>query len=63
VAAGSAITEDVPPGALALGRARQHVKPGWADARRKRQAAARAEAEAAPAGAAAGTPSGRDESR
>jgi bifunctional UDP-N-acetylglucosamine pyrophosphorylase/glucosamine-1-phosphate N-acetyltransferase len=67
VAAGSAITEDVPPGALALGRARQHVKPGWADARRKRQAAARAEAEAeaaaAPAGAAAGTPSGRGESR
>jgi bifunctional UDP-N-acetylglucosamine pyrophosphorylase/glucosamine-1-phosphate N-acetyltransferase len=30
VAAGSAITEDVPPGALALGRARQVVKPGWA---------------------------------
>ena len=30
VAAGSAITEDVPAGALALGRARQVVKSGWA---------------------------------
>lgn len=36
VAAGSAITEDVPPDALALGRARQVVKPGWAKARRAR---------------------------
>jgi bifunctional UDP-N-acetylglucosamine pyrophosphorylase/glucosamine-1-phosphate N-acetyltransferase len=34
VAAGSAITEDVPAGALALGRARQVVKPGWAERRR-----------------------------
>jgi bifunctional UDP-N-acetylglucosamine pyrophosphorylase / glucosamine-1-phosphate N-acetyltransferase len=34
IAAGSAITEDVPPGALALGRARQVNKAGWADARR-----------------------------
>jgi bifunctional UDP-N-acetylglucosamine pyrophosphorylase/glucosamine-1-phosphate N-acetyltransferase len=34
VAAGSAITEDVPPGALALGRARQVVKEGWAARRR-----------------------------
>jgi len=29
VAAGSTLTEDVPSGALALGRARQVVKPGW----------------------------------
>jgi bifunctional UDP-N-acetylglucosamine pyrophosphorylase/glucosamine-1-phosphate N-acetyltransferase len=29
VAAGSTLTEDVPAGALALGRARQVVKPGW----------------------------------
>lgn len=36
VAAGSAITEDVPPDALGLGRARQVVKPGWAKARRAR---------------------------
>jgi bifunctional UDP-N-acetylglucosamine pyrophosphorylase/glucosamine-1-phosphate N-acetyltransferase len=31
VAAGSSITEDVPAGALALGRARQVVKEGWAE--------------------------------
>jgi bifunctional UDP-N-acetylglucosamine pyrophosphorylase / glucosamine-1-phosphate N-acetyltransferase len=30
IAAGSSITEDVPEGALALGRARQVTKPGWA---------------------------------
>jgi len=30
VAAGSCITEDVPEGALALGRSRQVVKDGWA---------------------------------
>ena len=34
VAAGSCITEDVPDGALALGRSRQVVKEGWA-ARKK----------------------------
>jgi bifunctional UDP-N-acetylglucosamine pyrophosphorylase/glucosamine-1-phosphate N-acetyltransferase len=38
VAAGSAITEDVPAGALALGRARQVVKAGWAAARGKARA-------------------------
>ncbi|HET8732427.1 MAG TPA: bifunctional UDP-N-acetylglucosamine diphosphorylase/glucosamine-1-phosphate N-acetyltransferase GlmU [Anaeromyxobacteraceae bacterium] len=36
LAAGSTLTEDVPPGALALGRARQVNKNGWA---RKRAAA------------------------
>ena len=36
VAAASCITEDVPADALALGRARQIVKPGWA--REKREA-------------------------
>jgi bifunctional UDP-N-acetylglucosamine pyrophosphorylase/glucosamine-1-phosphate N-acetyltransferase len=41
VAAGSCITEDVPSGALAFGRSRQVVKPGWADAKR---AARKAEA-------------------
>ena len=35
VAAGSCITEDVPPDSLALARGRQVVKPGWA--RKKRQ--------------------------
>jgi bifunctional UDP-N-acetylglucosamine pyrophosphorylase/glucosamine-1-phosphate N-acetyltransferase len=34
IAAGSSITEDVPEGALALGRSRQITKPGWAAARR-----------------------------
>jgi bifunctional UDP-N-acetylglucosamine pyrophosphorylase/glucosamine-1-phosphate N-acetyltransferase len=38
VAAGSTITEDVPKDALALGRARQVTKPGWAAKRRERQA-------------------------
>lgn len=35
VAAGSVITEDVPADALAIGRARQVVKEGWAAARRE----------------------------
>lgn len=39
VAAGSTITEDVPADALALGRARQVTKPGWAARRRERAAA------------------------
>ena len=33
VAAGSTLTDDVPPGALALGRARQVTKRGWVAAR------------------------------
>jgi bifunctional UDP-N-acetylglucosamine pyrophosphorylase / glucosamine-1-phosphate N-acetyltransferase len=37
VAAGSTITDDVPADALAIGRARQTVKDGWA-ARRREQA-------------------------
>ena len=36
VAASSCITEDVPEGALALGRSRQVTKPGWADERKAR---------------------------
>jgi len=35
VAAGSSITDDVPEGALALGRARQTTKEGWAAQRRQ----------------------------
>jgi bifunctional UDP-N-acetylglucosamine pyrophosphorylase/glucosamine-1-phosphate N-acetyltransferase len=42
VAAGSTITDDVPADALALGRARQLAKPGWAKARRERREAAKA---------------------
>jgi bifunctional UDP-N-acetylglucosamine pyrophosphorylase/glucosamine-1-phosphate N-acetyltransferase len=61
VAAGSAITEDVPAGALALGRSRQHVKPGWAEERRRRREAARAQGEHAAAAAGAGPKSPRRE--
>jgi len=35
VAAGSAVTTDVPAGALGIGRGRQENKPGWADKRRE----------------------------
>ncbi len=35
VGAGSVITDDVPDGALALGRARQVVKPGWMEKHRE----------------------------
>jgi bifunctional UDP-N-acetylglucosamine pyrophosphorylase/glucosamine-1-phosphate N-acetyltransferase len=48
IGAGSAITEDVPAGALALGRARQVVKRGWATELGKRRAAKRAAEPAAP---------------
>jgi len=37
IAAGSAITEEVPPGALALGRERQVNKPGWVAKRRRKK--------------------------
>jgi bifunctional UDP-N-acetylglucosamine pyrophosphorylase/glucosamine-1-phosphate N-acetyltransferase len=40
IAAGSCITDDVPPGALALGRSRQVTKEGWT-ARKKAQRAAK----------------------
>jgi bifunctional UDP-N-acetylglucosamine pyrophosphorylase/glucosamine-1-phosphate N-acetyltransferase len=36
VAAGSAITEDVPAGALAIGRARQENKEGWVERRKQK---------------------------
>jgi bifunctional UDP-N-acetylglucosamine pyrophosphorylase/glucosamine-1-phosphate N-acetyltransferase len=36
VGAGSSITEDVPPGALAVARGRQVNKPGWADRKKKK---------------------------
>lgn len=41
VGAGSCITKDVPAGALAVGRAHQVTKEGWASARRARQNAGR----------------------
>jgi bifunctional UDP-N-acetylglucosamine pyrophosphorylase/glucosamine-1-phosphate N-acetyltransferase len=40
VAAGSSITDNVPPGALAIGRGRQVNKEGWAEARKQRREAA-----------------------
>jgi bifunctional UDP-N-acetylglucosamine pyrophosphorylase / glucosamine-1-phosphate N-acetyltransferase len=46
VAAGSTLTEDVPPGALALGRARQVVKAGWAASRKSRPSGGRPGAKA-----------------
>jgi bifunctional UDP-N-acetylglucosamine pyrophosphorylase/glucosamine-1-phosphate N-acetyltransferase len=39
VAAGSCITNEVPPGALALGRSRQVNKDGWAARRKKARSA------------------------
>jgi bifunctional UDP-N-acetylglucosamine pyrophosphorylase/glucosamine-1-phosphate N-acetyltransferase len=39
IAAGSSITEDVPEGALALGRSRQITKPGWVAAKKARKEA------------------------
>lgn len=36
-AAGSVVTKDVPPGALAVGRGRQRNVPGWAGRRRSRR--------------------------
>ena len=38
VAAGSTITEDVPDGALAIGRGRQENKPGWVEKRKAQDA-------------------------
>jgi len=60
IAAGSAITQDVPAGALALGRSRQIVKPGWAAELGKRRAAKRAEATHTAGEAVAAKPSRKD---
>ena len=46
IAAASCITEDVPDGALALGRSRQVTKPGWATAKRRKKTLEHAAAEA-----------------
>jgi bifunctional UDP-N-acetylglucosamine pyrophosphorylase/glucosamine-1-phosphate N-acetyltransferase len=37
IAAGSVITDNVPSGALGLGRGRQVNKPGWVAQRRKKK--------------------------
>jgi bifunctional UDP-N-acetylglucosamine pyrophosphorylase/glucosamine-1-phosphate N-acetyltransferase len=49
-AAGSVITDDVPAGAMAVGRARQRVIAGWVERRRAGSAAARAAEQARAAG-------------
>jgi len=55
VAAGSTLTEDVPAGALALGRARQTTKEGWVEARKQaKQAATPSAKQAAVPGAPGG---------
>jgi bifunctional UDP-N-acetylglucosamine pyrophosphorylase/glucosamine-1-phosphate N-acetyltransferase len=43
IAAGSAVTTDVPAGSLAIGRARQENKAGWVEKRREARLKARAE--------------------
>jgi bifunctional UDP-N-acetylglucosamine pyrophosphorylase/glucosamine-1-phosphate N-acetyltransferase len=53
-AAGSVITEDVPPGALGISRSRQHNAEGWVERRRPGTPAAAAAARARRAAAAAG---------
>jgi bifunctional UDP-N-acetylglucosamine pyrophosphorylase/glucosamine-1-phosphate N-acetyltransferase len=56
VGAGSTVTRDVPPGALAVGRARQVNKEGWAAAREARRAAATKDCEAPARASRGGVP-------
>jgi bifunctional UDP-N-acetylglucosamine pyrophosphorylase/glucosamine-1-phosphate N-acetyltransferase len=58
VGAGSTITEDVPPGALGLSRAKQRNIDGWAA--RKRKAREKSKAAAAQKDSASGTPAGAE---
>ncbi len=48
IAAGSTITEDIPPDALAIARERQMTKPGWAAKRRAEIGAAKSKASSDP---------------
>jgi len=50
-AAGSVITEDVPPGAIAVARGRQHNAPGWVERKRPGTGSAAAAAQAREAAA------------
>lgn len=59
-AAGSVITDDVPPGAMAVGRARQRTIPGWVQRRRAGTASAQAAAAAGAGEQAAGGPAAGD---
>ena len=53
-AAGSVITDDVPPGALGVARGKQHNSEGWVERRRPGPAAAAAAARAGRGRRAAG---------
>ncbi len=59
-AAGSVITQDVPPGSLAVARARQQTIPGYTERRAARRLAEQAAAERAAEQAAAGGAPGDD---
>ena len=48
-AAGSVVTEDVPPGAIAVARGRQHNAPGWVERKRPGTGSAAAAAQASEA--------------
>ena len=54
VAAGSAITEDVPPGSLAVGRAHQVNKEGWVHKHNDRKAQPKPESDSGESGAGPG---------
>jgi bifunctional UDP-N-acetylglucosamine pyrophosphorylase/glucosamine-1-phosphate N-acetyltransferase len=49
-AAGSVVTEDVPAGAIAVARGRQHNSPGWVERKRPGTGSAAAAARARQAG-------------
>ena len=60
-AAGSVITEDVPPGAMGVGRARQRTILGWVQRKRAGSASARAAEAATGAAGAPGDTAGSDQ--
>ncbi|MEP6599300.1 MAG: bifunctional UDP-N-acetylglucosamine diphosphorylase/glucosamine-1-phosphate N-acetyltransferase GlmU [Actinomycetota bacterium] len=60
-AAGTVVTEDVPPGALAIGRARQRNVPGWVLKRRPGSAAATVAERAEEQAAESTPPSGNED--
>ncbi len=66
VAAGSTVTEDVPADALAIARARQVLKPGWARERRAKMAEAKPDGKVAdkkPTGKSAAAAKGKSAER
>ena len=57
-AAGSVITQDVPPGSMAVARGRQHVVEGWVERRRPGSSSADAAARARAVSAGHDDPAG-----